>query len=626
MAVLPDSGTTSYNGVSFVTVWHSNVSTRPVKDEAERTTIAVEHVIHVEGIVQGNSGTGTTLGSMRKLLTQPAGALVYNGRGFGTLEVNGLSGGVLDAKWGPWPEVLEFVPLGGGNAARVRFTVKTWIPECDAARYKQAIMAVNYEISYDIDQDGYTTVDWRGYLEIPMTRARQSSRNIPDTADKYREDIRPFIPLGFKRTNVGGFRLSKDKRRLDWSFRDEQIPAAYPDFVTNIQARHSISTDIPGGFTTVCNASFDITVTLAAGRPKTDALAVFQMIVRARLGPDRHWLPMRFNFNDDVFGRTASFSAVFRGSLLGPNKDGVPPKVPRAILDAIDQGRNLTPVGEMLLVSKIWTPIPGTDFQDWQSSLDTCAATHVRGQYGLKHTPNMDVIVDLCEPHELPVKRKPPTIGGPIGSSKDPPPKPDGPGNGVILPINPWNAWLFWLMKVRLVEDQNVIKHKPVGEVKRIGRDGQDKVAPGPGIKLGSGFTTMGTTLATTAGGATGAPGGVFRTIPMEPIDFYQRGRAATRAVELSGVGVRVGYRVPCPELRTIGGAVAVELGRDVSESVVGSIFGYPVYRTTWSIWYDFNEAVPALPVTPNPNLGLPGQASGGFQTLTTTVAVQGSK
>jgi hypothetical protein len=199
-------------------------------DEAQRTTVYVEHSLEVEGYVVPNVVTGTTdtvLSTARKLLTAQGGALDYSDKGFGDLVVNVEAGGVRDVSWGPHPEILEWIPLGGDGVGtcKVVWRVTTRIPECTSAVYAGAPLALNYEQDFSIDEAGYTTVGTSGYIEIPMTRRTQTDRSLPDSADQYRERLQAAVPLGYRR-NSQDYRLSKDKRRLDFSWRDEEIPAA----------------------------------------------------------------------------------------------------------------------------------------------------------------------------------------------------------------------------------------------------------------------------------------------------------------------------------------------------------------------------------------------------------------
>lgn len=110
--------TLTYNGIAFTALYKSSVRSKPVLDEARRTTVYVEHTLNVEGYVHaGGAMTDSTMEGIRKLLTACGGALNYSDKGFGSLVVNGTSA-VRDAQWGPVPEILEFTPWAATASRR----------------------------------------------------------------------------------------------------------------------------------------------------------------------------------------------------------------------------------------------------------------------------------------------------------------------------------------------------------------------------------------------------------------------------------------------------------------------------------------------------------------------------
>ena len=123
---LANTGTCAYNGVTFTSLYNSRVSSRPILDEAKRTTVYVEHTLTVHGYIAAQT-TDATLTSMRQLLTACGGALDYSNKGFGSLTIN--AGIVRDVAWGPIPEILEWIPIGDSNAAEVTWKVSRSWPE-----------------------------------------------------------------------------------------------------------------------------------------------------------------------------------------------------------------------------------------------------------------------------------------------------------------------------------------------------------------------------------------------------------------------------------------------------------------------------------------------------------------
>jgi hypothetical protein len=593
MAILPNGGTFSYNGVQFVALYRSRISSKPTFDQAHRAVTDIEHTLELEGYVTGQGAGATTdavMTSLRRNLTVAGAPLVYRNKGFGDLIVNSTAlSPVKDVAWGPFPEVLEWVPLGGEcYAARVKFRVVTRIPECVGARYTFTPMAFNYSQDFDIDADGFTTIRTTGYLEIPLTRAGGGSRLVLDTADRYREKVRPEVPLGFQRQSQS-FKLSADKRRLDFTFVDVEQPAALPDGVTHIQATHRVESDLKSGFRQWM-ITVEATITLARGLPKTDALAIFLLILASRTKAEA-WrqrgqgfgiLPQRMVFEDDIFGRTARFSVTLKD--LGGLS-----------------------IKEILNLSGIWTPIEGTDWTRWRTSL--APYTGVRGWAGAQALPVDDAILDLCGGAAQPtvpqggnVKaggnasrpgggRNPVAVNPRFPNAPSQPPAADFTQT-VLEGLSPDNSWVHYRTRIHYGEKAHPVRHKP--QLK----NGQQAAAPG-----GVDATAL-DALADVVGAGLKSVSGWLQA----PADVVQQALTPSRVITLTGEAVRLGYRASLPALTSVGGVAVTEMERQVSEEVVGSVGDLPIYGTTWSIDYLLPAPISSnLPVSANPSLRTEG-------------------
>lgn len=603
---LPRAGATcSYNGVSFLTLYKSSVSSRPILDEAKRTTIYVEHTLSVEGYI-ATVTTDSSLTTMRKLLTACGGALTYTSKGFGDLTVN--VNVVRDVAWGPIPEILEWVPLGGdGNAAKVTWRVTTRIPECDFAKYQFAFVALNYELALDIDESGYTTDRMGGYLEIPMTRITQGNRTLPNNVDFYRPLIRPDVALGFQRKSQS-FHVSKDKRRLDFQFVDEEIPVPFPDGVTKIDARETIegSLDRLGRF--IAGAfrgwlvTIEATITLARGLPKTDALAKFFVVVSSRTkhltdapppngGTKAVLLPLRVRYEDDIFDRTSRFSITF-ACVAGLTAYGV------------------------LSLSGIWKPIEGTGYAKWLTSLGPTNTTGARGWAGAENHAGADAIIDLCIGATSAPYLKQPL--GPLNAA----PKlgaPADPGsilNAKLKNLDPGSSWVTYRPGLHSHSSANVVRHKPLPRPPGSGGGGGTLTATKSAPVSGGSTVSLPTNVpgsyvgpAITDAGAASALGGLNTGDQGRdyPADVFQRTAAPTRTVDLVGWAVRIGYRIPVPKLDSVGGVPCVEMERHVFETEPWAFGPVLIFFTSWAIRYAVGSA-PAgqLPYPANPEFDTP--------------------
>ena len=116
----PSTEIARYNGVSWLGLYKSRLSARPVPDEARRATKYIEYGLEIDGYVTaplGSTSTDAQLAALRRCLTQPGGPLVYKGKGYGTLAVNSPADGpARDVAYGPWPELLDAFPVGDSRA------------------------------------------------------------------------------------------------------------------------------------------------------------------------------------------------------------------------------------------------------------------------------------------------------------------------------------------------------------------------------------------------------------------------------------------------------------------------------------------------------------------------------
>ncbi len=630
MTNVPVVGIAKYNGYSFNNNANTlELSVTPVWDSSNRTIIYSVFRITITWVVNGRA-SDTEVRAAIALLTQPAAAFRYNGRGCGDIKVN-LPGGGADCIWGPRPGPVGMKNLGAGNATRLTWTVQFAAPTCNDARY-EGPMEFNYSTSINVDKSGYTQRTYKGHLVIAQTRANPKNRLIFRSADEFRELLNPPLLAGFRRI-PGRFDLSEDKNRLDFEIRDEQEgPNFCPDGVIEAEADHVFNSK-PGNvllWTGTINATYE----LALDAPPSLAVQAFAKLAIDRLAafrnaavasrPELKPIPIAFTVSEPrIYGKTQVHLSM--QYMVGGAK-----------------------LQDILNMGGLWRPVPEAGWFSWVTSLKQPLSS--RGWAQIRWRPGTDdSIVDLCgkmpaiapprrtqpgqvggrsrpNPRPRPLRpfmpRRGPTFfnGQEFPAIQPPPPMPPAPdpmfpippvgglgplisglfpvlegggGGGAgaggatdiestFLVPTPANSWIDYQVGVRYEVDQGTV----------VGRTLPTKPLTPRSHPTGAG-SLLGTALAAAAQRVTG--GGTFVQQRVKPICY----------VYLSGHAMRAGFPVPCPSLTSVDGAKPIlcnrpDYGEGFEQVVVGNVF-YPVYAARWKLRYVVPDPpAGALPVIEN--------------------------
>lgn len=531
MPLVPEVGSCSYNGVAWDATVHSQITGRPTPDESGRTHTDWEYSVSMRGRVTPDpsaSSGGTTDGELediRKRLFKPGGELIYEDKGFGTLHVNGSST-VRDVAFGPKITHFRWVPLGSRGAAYVEWTCVTRVPECVSARYQKAVMAFNNTVDIDADDLGYATVTTSGYLEIPMTRTAVENRLPPDTVDNYIERIRPRLLVGFRRKTRRQY--TADRRRVNFSFVDVQLPRPMPTLVAEARVKYRVrSTSGPNEGFVNWSASLSGSMSLFAGAEPislvwTKILAVFSAKYNASL-------------NIGVLGNVGGILPVLGpvvGNILG---------VRTGILREVDVGEDVfgaptdfnfrwTVIGGDLRTfvanSGMWRLIPGTSHAAWSGAAENTVYSP-RGPLQIRLSNSDDTIVDLCGG----VAQQAQFRGNQVAA-----------GNVEVAPFagqvnNPALTWLGYQNELYVRTNRRVSRH-----------------------------VTMNTEAAS-------------------EVSVQSHG-APTELIVMEGASTRVGFFNTIPNLLAVRGFPTTLVGGGSSEQVTGNVGGLPIYTAIWRFFY----------------------------------------
>ena len=604
----------TYNGVSIVDQGslHTRVNAKWVLDDARRTVKYTEYEIYIKGYVtlsglaEDSSSTDAYLGVLRGNLAEIGRGLVFTGKGYGNIIVNesqdNLSEGqvsVEDANWGPIPQVLQWVPIGDDITAAVEFRVTCHIPTCEerTPQYTKAIMAFGWAVSYMNDKDGYTQVTVNGYIEIPMSRALNSSV-APDTIDNYRKQCFPLPILGFQRDKFD-WRPEPNRRRATFTVTDTMLPKPLPPNVTTCDLEETLFNEAP---LPVAMLTLSGTIRVAAGQSPGLAYSTFQAVVAQRLiagglriSPQMQIipalpsnaarilvLPLSFQFSEQVFGKDSRFTMKYQlfpsGGVNGSNK-----------------------LQWLLGASGLWTVLKNYSFQKWQASMLASKVLTPNSVAGLKLQATDDILIDLCSaaPSGGYVRMGEPTGGyvqqPPGGGGYSPAPLTGGYSasiSGASAQISPDQSWTGYIVFVELVQFNGLAAHKPL-----VGL-----VAPELPIAIE-------VTSAQAARAAVRTPGS-DQVVAGYPGDSIQQVTTPTAWLRVFGRATRLSFPIDAPQLLRVGQIPAVEWQRRIATGVVRQYGDVPETFCNWDILYRLSVPPVRVPVIANPYLNSPGSTS----------------
>lgn len=561
MAALPSLGTCVYNNVSFGSAARSSISGRYLYDGADRTIVAVVYKLAISTIVQNDAGTDANIQAIDAALSAAGQKLTYKGIGLGNFSINvGGQGAASDVMWGPKPRVVMFKPIGCGQAVEIDWEVEFAIPRCSDAVFTKNLMAFNFEADYSINL-GLTTRTITGYIEIPMTRVG-GGNTLPDSVDApgYFESVVPQIPSGFTR-RFPTRRVSADKRRIDFTLVDEELPCGgFPPGIIDADGEQTTANATPKNLFQYIS-TLNATYTVAPGQPKSAASNAFFALLLDRSGVsaiEKSRIYVSFRCSEGLYrNRAISFSCswMYTSTLVNCLADG-----------------------------GIFRPLPQTAWSTWINSTGVKQAVSPRGSAGMALQASDDAIIDLCK------VSAPSTLkgGGAKALALSSPPV-------VITPqvLDPALSWVDADIRIVVETVFNTVRLKPlpdavvptggsVGEVSAMSinpnlslpnLNGNSPVNPVPW----AGQTTNGKLVSTIA------------TTP-DMTDTIQYRATPSYRVLIIGEAFRAGYKVPIPQLTTVGGITPDPRWQRAEEWAAANWSGIPIYGCGFALEYLLDE------------------------------------
>lgn len=604
---LPTMGTLSYGSYTFDEKSKSSVRSRANWDEAGRTITDWEYTIFVRGYVTpgGQSDTEFAMNELVSDLQIPCQKLTYDdGMGW-ALNVNDPSTGLRDVAYGPKPTLISFVPLGGGSsgnqAALVEWSCTTRIPTCSGGsgsfvsrgKTQQAIMALNYDWGHHVDGAGLSRITISGYLEIPLTR-NGSSREVQDTADRYREHLEKMeSPTNYRRESLD-INLSKDRRRLNFSWQWIELPFAMPEGCAYADIDQDVSWSLDKA--AYLRHFFSGRIVVAPGNELKLAVDKWKVIVANRLGLD-----------------DAGIQKILAGKKRGANQSVVIDQftVREKIVGEGAAARTVTfstsyrTIGarlhQILQAGGLWQPILQHDHGIWRTSMKD--ALSIRGAdkvyFGSR---SQEAIIDLC----LASAKADHRDGAADANKKDMKGEVKLFGDNARRELIPKEAsWVDYRCAVVMSEYNSLAMHKPLAGssgVRNIDRPSENvgsQNQPSNPSQAGT-FSTPYAKSATATHPSQGTNvENVFQQVGAPEVDVFLVGKA-----------LRYAHQIPTPKLVSVAGQEVVQMGQEVSQWAASAVAGLPMYIKTWIIHYKFKKPPEKMPVAENPALQLPASTA----------------
>lgn len=606
---LPAGTTVSYADYEFpVSLEPVKCDMDPVKDSAGRVVTAMRYRFTLSAIIYPlgvEASAVTQMANLRTQLSKPACRLEVSGTGFGNLIVNDRAENVWDAAWGPWPQVVALTQVGDDMAWKLVWTVVTLIPEDCPEKTRpgqKRAMEWCYDLTWNVNEKGLTTRTMVGHVVIPLTRPFPTSRKIPDSADSLREAVaRINIPFGFRRT-PGVFKLSEDRRRLDFTITDVQRENAFcpPAGVIDVQARHDFSNAGQYNFFKNVN-TLTASYTVAQDAPKSVAWDHFVALYLSRravaINDGATVIPLTLTGGEAIYDQTSTFT--LRYAVFYPVGD--------------NNAKKQRFIERLPFFQGLWKFPPQSDFIRWAESLYG-GAWHPRGYARMAFANEDDSLRTVCDDGPLPkldpkVKDDsvPVKISDPDGGRRRPGGGGGGgPPGGRLIPVEvpPKNrSHLQYDVRLRVIPKEENTR------LKLLPPDGEPvKYRPKPrNVNEDGGYEPE------------------YVPPKSKPHVIQQRAEPSYLAV-FEGEVVRVGHTIPIPALTEIAGVKVHpwdEDGQDYANmEVIGNLL-VPVYVAAWRQTY-LLETTPAGKVLP-PDAPLEGRAPGGDRLEGFVVSASGS-
>lgn len=532
-------GTLSYGAYTFSALRNVQFRYEPRYDQAQRAVIAIDCFLSVTGKIHGSDATSSTrvrqqtrMDSVVAALSRAGSTLIITDIGLGGTINTSRNGTTPDIDMGPHPTLIACTPWGADLCWNVvwecRFTIP---PKCASSSISPGdVMSFEYDIEYATNPEGLLTRAINGELGIVQFRNGNKIAANPEAAfDKIRFNCpQYFKPVTFRR------RFDRKRNKVEFMVVHEELSGdAFPQGIIEADLDYDLENRPPGFLQWA--GSLSGTLKVAPGVPKKVAADKFFIIMfdiaaklKATAGPKGVVIPERVKFGSKLFDRTSRFSVQWRMTAC---------------------------LHEILSKAGLWSAVPGTNYQQWRTSMEAAGVFSPRGGAGLRFNANDDVIVDLCA---APAKF---SLGNDGGGRPQPY---ENTSLRLTCPdVTKENSYLDFRNSIMGTQSQNAIVHRIMQDWKLPG------ISP-TGDGSSSPFPSAGS----------GSPGesAIDHVVQLEgKTDDY---------VLMTGRAMRLKWNPEIPALKTVAGVKVEEMGRSIKVEPLVSYFDCPLIGARWAILY----------------------------------------
>jgi len=378
-------GIIAYGPYQFAVLRKADFSAVVVYDEADRSATHLKYTLRIsDAVIWGadQNSQNLNMATMQGILSQPGLELIIDAIGFDTHLDTSRSGTRPDMIWGAKPRAFNFRPTGGELSWQFDWECEFNVSRCAVPSALGAavppLMAWNYEWTSAVNVEGLMQRVISGYVQVPAVRGDNPNQNkvLFDVVAAW-DQITINVPDGFRRTeNVHS--VNKAKNRVDFSVTDTELTSdAYPAGIVECEMDYDISSAVGLAQWT---ATLSGTLTVAPGYPKSLAAVKFLAIVAffvpkiktIAITSDQKQpavIPVNMRLGHRLFTRTSRFSVTY---MFAATADS------------------------LLQKSGIWDAVPGTDYQQWATSMKVAGVWDNHGTSGVKSAPGDDSLVTVC--------------------------------------------------------------------------------------------------------------------------------------------------------------------------------------------------------------------------------------